>query len=94
MMVRLEPLPSKTTFFSIERPLPPLPTPANPHAFSTPRSFMALVQVYEALLEYKSQHGNLQVPVSFRVPECPPWREDSWGLALGQRCAVMRWGWG
>ena len=42
-------------------------------------------QVYEALLQYKAEHGNLNVPVAFCVPSSPPWHQDLWGLALGQR---------
>eukprot|EP00904_Undaria_pinnatifida_P002118 jgi/Undpi1/11907/HiC_scaffold_4.g01606.m1 len=47
-------------------------------------------QVFDALVEYKAQHGNLHVPVAFQVPSCPPWSEDLWGLAVGQRVLDIR----
>ncbi|CAB1118827.1 unnamed protein product [Ectocarpus sp. CCAP 1310/34] len=47
------------------------------------------VMVYDALLQYKAEHGNLHVPVAFRVPSSPPWHQDLWGLALGQRCSAF-----
>lgn len=46
-------------------------------------------QVYEALLQYKAEHGSLNVPVAFRVPSSPPWHEALWGLALGQRWGIV-----
>eukprot|EP00752_Nemacystus_decipiens_P004819 g4386.t1 len=47
-------------------------------------------QVYDALLQYKALHGNLNVPVAFCVPSSPPWHQDLWGLALGQRVLDIR----
>ncbi|CAM9898051.1 unnamed protein product [Ectocarpus fasciculatus] len=47
-------------------------------------------EVYDALLQYKAEHGNLHVPVAFRVPSSPPWHQDLWGLALGQRVLDIR----
>eukprot|EP00903_Cladosiphon_okamuranus_P017703 g16302.t1 len=47
-------------------------------------------QVYDALLQYKAEHGNLNVPVAFCVPSSPPWHQDLWGLALGQRVLDIR----
>ncbi|CBJ27332.1 conserved unknown protein [Ectocarpus siliculosus] len=47
-------------------------------------------QVYDALLQYKAEHGNLHVPVAFSVPSSPPWHQDLWGLALGQRVLDIR----
>lgn len=45
-------------------------------------------QVYGALLQFKAEHGSLNVPVAFCVPSSPPWHQDLWGLALGQRWGV------
>ena len=50
-------------------------------------------QVYDALVQYKAEHGNLHVPVAFQVPSCPPWSEDLWGLAVGQRSVKEGRGW-
>ena len=40
--------------------------------------------VQRALLRYKNLHGNMQVPLDFRVPKnTADWPEESWGLNLG-----------
>lgn len=46
--------------------------------------------VYDALVEYKRQYGDLVVPASFVVPSSPPWPSTTWGLKLGNRVNAIR----
>lgn len=46
--------------------------------------------VYQALLTYKEQKGDLLVPQAFVVPNDPIWPELTWGLKLGARVNAIR----
>ncbi len=46
--------------------------------------------VYQALLTYKEQKGDLLVPQAFVVPSDPTWPDFTWGLKLGARVNAIR----
>eukprot|EP00937_MAST-01D_sp_MAST-1D-sp2_P006915 g6915.t1 len=47
-------------------------------------------RVLQSLAVYKEMHGDLEVPQLFVVPAEVPWREDAWGLKLGNRVDDIR----
>ena len=47
-------------------------------------------EVRAALLAYRAQYGDLDVPSTFEVPSRVPWPEVAWGMALGARVSKIR----
>jgi len=47
-------------------------------------------QIILALKTYKAVHDDMEVPPSFRVPNCDPWPVETRGLPLGMKVAAMR----
>uniref|UniRef100_A0A7S2JR57 Helicase-associated domain-containing protein n=1 Tax=Leptocylindrus danicus TaxID=163516 RepID=A0A7S2JR57_9STRA len=47
-------------------------------------------QIYDALVQYKKEFGNLDVPITFSVPDIESWPQHSRGLPLGSKLATIR----
>jgi hypothetical protein len=47
-------------------------------------------RVQSALVTYKEEHGDLNVPVAFVIPSSAPWAEETWGLRLGSIVHTIR----
>lgn len=47
-------------------------------------------QIYDALVHYKQEFGNLDVPVTFSVPDIESWPQHSRGLPLGSKIPTIR----
>ena len=47
-------------------------------------------RVQSALVTYKEEHGDLNVPHVFVVPSSAPWAEETWGMKLGSTVENIR----